>query len=39
LNKRDEIEDDVLKSMASKSLRTIALGYKDIPVEEFNRYI
>jgi magnesium-transporting ATPase (P-type) len=30
LSKREKIKDSVLKSMAQNSLRTIALGYRDL---------
>lgn len=31
------MKDTTLKHMAQQALRTIALGYKDISIEEFNR--
>lgn len=37
LNKRDAIKEQILKHMAQNSLRTIALGYKDMSMAEFRR--
>lgn len=37
LNKRESIKKDILTQMAQAQLRTIALGYKDMSYEEYQR--
>mmetsp|Transcript_24381 Transcript_24381/g.23984 ORF Transcript_24381/g.23984 Transcript_24381/m.23984 type:complete len:103 (+) Transcript_24381:1471-1779(+) len=39
LSKREHLKDVVLKQMAKKALRTIALGYKDITMEQYKDLI
>jgi hypothetical protein len=37
LNERESIKKNILTQMAQAQLRTIALGYKDLSYEEYQR--